>query len=61
MDILRQDMGITLYEDDNGLHLYIQEQPVLENYPKDMIFRSAIEKSFNNLVKIQKEKQKKNK
>lgn len=61
MNILRQDMGITLYEDDNGLHLYIQEQPVLENYPKDMIFRSAIEKSFNNLVKIQKEKQKKNK
>lgn len=61
MNILKQDMGITLYEDDNGLHLYIQEQPVLENYPKDMIFRSAIEKSFNNLVKIQKEKQKKNK
>lgn len=61
MDILLQEMGITLYENENGLHLYKQEQAIIENYPKDLIFRPAIEKSFKNLVKIEKEKQKKNK
>lgn len=58
MKIVKQEMGITLYEntEDNTLSLYIDEMPSIENLQP--IFKKMLVESYNNLVKIRKEEQK---
>ena len=58
MKIVKQEMGITIYEntEDNTLSLYIDEMPSIENLQP--IFKKMLVESYNNLVKIRKEEQK---
>lgn len=57
--VLKSEEQVTLYDNgDNTLSLYIEEQPVLENYPASMLFRPAIMKSYQNLVDIRKKENK---
>ena len=58
MKIVKQEMGITIYEntEDGTLSLYIDEMPSIENLQP--IFKKMLVESYNNLVKIRKEEQK---